>query len=57
MVVHKKLSRLKNDKYANFDMAMKVFSYLLNSSARAGYDTRSIFRRRLTYLNSEFFFS
>ena len=28
-----------------------------NSSARAGYDTRPIFKRSLTGLNSEFFFS
>ena len=27
-----------------------------NPSARAGYDTRSIFKRSLTGLNSEFFF-
>ena len=31
-------------------------SYLPNPSARAGYDTRSIFKRSLTGLNSEFFF-
>ena len=32
-------------------------SYLPNPSARAGYDTRSIFKRSLTSLNSEFSFS
>ena len=32
-------------------------SYLPNPSARAGYDTRSIFMRSLTGLNSEFSFS
>ena len=32
-------------------------SYLPNPSARAGYDTRSIFKRSLTGLNSEFSFS
>ena len=32
-------------------------SYLPNPSARAGYDTRSIFMRNLTGLNSEFSFS
>ena len=32
-------------------------SYLPNSSTRAGYDTRSIFKRSLTGLNSEFSFS
>ena len=34
-----------------------VLSYLPNPSARAGYDTRSIFKRSLTGLNSEFSFS
>ena len=34
-----------------------VWSYLTNPSARAGYDTRSIFKRSLTGLNSEFSFS
>ena len=32
-------------------------SYLPNPSAQAGYDTRSIFKRSLTGLNSEFSFS
>ena len=32
-------------------------SYLPTPSARAGYDTRSIFKRSLTGLNSEFYFS
>ena len=32
-------------------------SYLPNPSTRAGYDTRSIFKRSLTGLNSEFSFS
>ena len=32
-------------------------SYLPDPSARAGYDTRSIFKRSLTGLNSEFSFS
>ena len=31
--------------------------YLPNPSAQAGYDTRSIFKRSLTGLNSEFSFS
>ena len=35
----------------------KNLSYLPNPSARAGYDTRSIFKRSLTGLNSEFSFS
>ena len=34
-----------------------TLSYLPNPSARAGYDTRSIFKRSLTGLNSEFSFS
>ena len=32
-------------------------AYLPNPSARAGYDTRSIFKGNLTSLNSEFYFS
>ena len=34
-----------------------MLSYLPNPSARAGYDTRSIFKQSLTGLNSEFSFS
>ena len=34
-----------------------ISSYLPNPSARAGYDTRSIFKRSLTGLSSEFSFS
>ena len=34
-----------------------TISYLPNPFARAGYDTRSIFKRSLTGLNSEFSFS
>ena len=39
--------------------SLTVFSQVLftNPSARAGYDTRSIFKRSLTGLNSEFSFS
>ena len=33
------------------------YPYLPNPSARAGYNTRSIFKRILTGLNSEFSFS
>ena len=45
-----------------YSMANPVYiyiyiSYLPNLSARAGYDTRSIFKRSLTGLNSEFSFS
>ena len=39
-------------KFANYN-----WYYLPNPSARAGYDTRSIFKRSLTGLNSEFSFS
>ena len=35
----------------------KNFILFTNPSARAGYDTRSIFKRSLTGLNSEFSFS
>ena len=35
----------------------KSNSYLPNPSARAGYNTRSIYKRSLTGLNSEFSFS
>ena len=41
-------------------MPLRLFeylSYLPNPSARAGYDTRSFFKRSLTGLNSEFSFS
>ena len=35
-----------------------IYIYIFtNSSSRAGYDTRSIFKRSLTGLNSEFSFS
>ena len=34
-----------------------VFIIFTNPSARAGYDTRSIFKQSLTGLNSEFSFS
>ena len=43
---------------ANQLLTYKSYMYIFtNPSARAGYDTRSIFRRRLTGLNSEFSFS
>ena len=38
-------------------LIIKQHSYLPNPSARAGYDTRSIFKRSLTGLNSDFSFS
>ena len=37
--------------------SVSAWSYLPNPSARAGYETRSIFKRSLTGLNSEFSFS
>ena len=42
------------------DLALNNQQWLIiftNPSARAGYDTRSIFKRSLTGLNSEFSFS
>ena len=36
---------------------MYIISYLPNPSARVGYDTRSVFKRSLAGLNSEFSFS
>ena len=49
-------------KYPSKQNFMNIFplltsSYLPNPSARAGYDTRSIFKRSLTGFNSEFSFS
>ena len=38
-------------------LGLFCLSYLPNPSARAGYDTRSLFKRSLTGLNSEFSFS
>ena len=38
-------------------MMMMILSIFTNPSARVGYDTRSIFKRSLTGLNSEFSFS
>ena len=39
------------------NLSIKFLSYLPNPSARAGYDTVSIFKQGLTGLNSEFSFS
>ena len=36
---------------------LEIMVLFTNPSARAGYDTRSIFKRSLTGLNSEFSFS
>ena len=45
--------------YISTDIYIYIYIYILftNPSARAGYDTRSIFKRSLTGLNSEFSFS
>ena len=40
-----------------FDSILRGKILFTNPSARAGYDTRSIFKRSLTGLNSEFSFS
>ena len=47
---------IKNIKIIN-SFKYKAISYLPNPSTRAGYDTRSILKRSLTGLNSEFSFS
>ena len=43
----------------SFSLVNSTYSLIIftNPSARAGYDTRSIFKQSLTGLNSEFFFS
>ena len=43
--------------FAVYLISTIYLSYLPNPSARAGYDTRSIFKRSLTGFNSEFSFS
>ena len=45
--------------YIETPCTLSIYIYILftNPSARAGYDTRSIFKRSLTGLNSEFSFS
>ena len=47
--------RKEND--LTLEKAKSRRSYLSNPSARAGYETRSIFKRSLTGFNSEFSFS
>ena len=39
------------------NVCLPLLSYLPNPSTQAGYDTRSIFKKSLTDLNSEFSFS
>ena len=41
----------------SFRYDVSIIILITNPSARAGYDTRSIFKRALTGLKSEFFFS
>ena len=44
--------------FANIYIYIYIYIYIFtNPSARAGYDIRSIFKRSLTGLNSEFSFS
>ena len=47
----------KQDLSSDLNPLDYALSYLPNPSAQAGYDTRSIFKRSLTGLNSEFSFS
>ena len=48
----------QNTRYrAGYDCKLYLMVLFTNPSARAGYDTRSIFKRSLTGLNSEFPFS
>ena len=51
--IHSQLFELANLRLFLFPLR----SYLPNPSARAGYDTRSVFKQSLTGLNSEFSFS
>ena len=41
----------------SFKIIFEAFTILTNPSTRIGYDTRSVFKRSLTGLNSEFSFS
>ena len=43
--------------YYRHTICIYIYIYLPNPSARAGYDTRSIFKQSLTGLNSQFSFS
>ena len=54
-ICRQRMSIILNQICLNEEMLPK--SYLPNPSARAGYDTRSIFKQSLTGLNSEFSFS
>ena len=48
---------MDNDKVSQLTYKSALFTLFTNPSARAGYDTRSIFKRSLTGLNPEFSFS
>ena len=56
---HERLPQTKdfNVTFRAWTNCLYSLSYLPNPSARAGYDTRQIFKRSLTGLNSEFSFS
>ena len=49
-------TRCKNAQWTEV-LSLMINPYLPNPSAWVGYDTRSIFKRSLTSLNSEFSFS
>ena len=51
------ISEKLNTDVSRWRRAVMVYPNLPNPSARAGYDTRSIFKQSLTGLNSEFSFS
>ena len=55
--IYKNIYIYIQSKFGNLIYIYIYISYLPNPSARAGYDTRSIFKRSLTGLNSEFSFS
>ena len=46
-----------NENFIEKEISKMLEVLFTNPSARAGYDTRSIFKRSLTGLNSEFSFS
>ena len=55
LICHKTQQTIKTTHVIN---AVKILKYIFtNPSARAGYDTKSIFKQSLTGLNSEFSFS
>ena len=52
--MQKKYTQKKKKKKKKKIIAFLDYTIFTNPSARAGYDTRSIFKRSLTGLNSEF---